>query len=240
MPVIRHDEAESMAREAIVLDLGDLQRHAELLRKRAEEQAEAIVVEAREERRKLLDGAEKEGYAKGFAEGKEVGLQDGRKEGHAEAAKQTLADGASVCASLSEALGGFEATREILMSDARQDLVALAIAIAQRVLHKAVEHDAEAAIAQLEAALSTVLEPTRLIIRMNPGDVSTGEEILGDLMQKYHLSAHAEIMGDEQVSRGSCLVRTDRGQIDAVIEHQLARVAEALVPGLHDESKEAE
>lgn len=238
MPVIRNAEAESMAREAIVLDLGDLQRHAELLRKRAEEQAEAVVAEARQKRKELLDGAQEEGYAKGFEEGKEAGLKKGRQEGLAEATKQVRSDGASLCASLEEALNQFEAARETLMADARQDLVALAIAIAQRVLHKVVEHDSHAVTSQLDAVLATVLDATRLVIRINPEDTSAAEAALGDLMQRYHLSAHAEIVGDEQVSRGSCLVRTDRGQIDAVIEHQLARIAEALVPGLHEGSEE--
>ncbi len=88
MALIRHTEAASLAREAMVLDLGDLARQADELKALAEAEAERIVEGAVEQRRMILKGARDEGYDEGYkcghAEGVEAGQREGREEKLAE------------------------------------------------------------------------------------------------------------------------------------------------------------
>ena len=74
MAVIKKSEAVNAARNAVVLDLGDIARQAELLRRRAEEQAEAIVADAREQRERLVST----GYTEGHVEGSKKGYSEGK------------------------------------------------------------------------------------------------------------------------------------------------------------------
>jgi len=81
MAVIKRADAKSIEREAVVLDLGDIARQAEMLRARAREQAEAIVAEARAEREKLISDAQEKGFAAGLDAGYREGYAQGEEEG---------------------------------------------------------------------------------------------------------------------------------------------------------------
>src|ERR1044071_6017219 len=84
MALIRQADARTMARDAIVLDLGDLAAQGELLKARARAEAERIVSDAAAERKRLLDGAADEGRRLGLAQGLEQGRREGIEQGRRE------------------------------------------------------------------------------------------------------------------------------------------------------------
>src|SRR3954471_5619644 len=81
MAVLRQSQAQRIAHDAIVLDLGDLSRQADGVRARARADAEAILGAAATERQRLLAGAREEGLARGLEEGRKTGAEEGRKAG---------------------------------------------------------------------------------------------------------------------------------------------------------------
>src|SRR5690242_59863 len=84
MALIRQANAKTMARDAIVLDLGDLAARGKLLKARARAEADQILAGATAERDRLIKGAaeegRREGLAKGLEEGRKQGVESGRKE----------------------------------------------------------------------------------------------------------------------------------------------------------------
>jgi hypothetical protein len=69
MALIKHSNSRDIARDAVVLDLGDLQRQAALITRAAHDQAAAVLAEARAERERIVAGAAEAGRAAGFEEG---------------------------------------------------------------------------------------------------------------------------------------------------------------------------
>ncbi|MEO1128905.1 MAG: FliH/SctL family protein [Planctomycetota bacterium] len=230
MAVIKSTHSGKLLQDAIVLDLGDLRREAERLEARAREQASAILDEARAERERIIEGADAqghtEGHERGLAEGREAGLAEGRTQG-IQSMEELLT---RLSAQWEGALGGFLEQREQILSDARMDVLRLATLIASRVTKRVIEIDPKVAEAQLEAALRLVLQPTRLLITVHPEDHVLIAEVLPTLVQRFGNDLHTQVHEDASLERGSCVLRTDRGEVDASIDGQLERMIDALLP----------
>jgi len=222
------DQNKLAAQDAVVLDLSDLQRQAEILKQRAEQRAEQIVQEAQAERQRLLENAEKEGFDAGHQRGYEQGHQEGLSAGRDEAHREHNEALRSLESSWGEALEVFEARRADMLAEARSEVVRLAVAIARRVIKREIAGDEGSAVRQVEAALPLVIHPSRLRIVLHPDDAPRVREALPELTRRFTDSAHAELIEDDSVEPGSCVVRTDAGEIDASSDTQIERVVEAL------------
>jgi flagellar biosynthesis/type III secretory pathway protein FliH len=230
--MIRRADQNTAAREAIPLDLGDLLRQGESIKRAASEQAEKMLAAARAERDRLIAGAAAEGRARGVAKGLEEGRAKGVAEGQAQAAAEHRGALEALEKSWSEALAAFEAQRDHLLTEAREDVLKLALRIAHRVTHRLVQAEEGIAADQLEAVLALIARPTRLVITVHPDDLARTADALPALLQRFSGTPHAQIAPDPGLTRGSCVARAEGGGcIDASIETQLDRIAAALVPG---------
>lgn len=230
MALIKHAQSGDLASDAVVLDLGDLRREGERLRARAQAEADRIIAEARAERERLITGAREEGFElgkqEGHAEGVEEGRADGREEARAEAAPRLDA----LAQSLEQAVERVDAAHEQAMREARRDVLDLALAIGERVAKRAVELDEDAALKQVEAALEVLLRATDLAIQVHPDDAASVEEALPSLKTRLDRSARMRVEPDPSLTRGSAIVRTSGGEIDATVEGQIARIVDSLRP----------
>jgi flagellar biosynthesis/type III secretory pathway protein FliH len=230
MAMISRANAEHAAKDAIVLDLGDLARQGESLRARARQEAETILAQARAERERLISTARAEGLTRGLAEGREQGRREGAEAGRAAALQEHKAALAAVEQGWAKALAEFLASRERTLAQARADMLTLAVRLAGRIVKRAVHADPGVAAAQVEAVLASVARRTRLVIRVNPLDEPAVRAALPALLARMPTAEHAELLPDPAVSRGSCLASTaGGGLIDATIEAQLDAVARQVL-----------
>lgn len=237
MAIIRRGQVEGRESAGIRLDLGDLQRHADQVRQIAGDQAEKILAEARAERERLVSSAAELGFAKGVADGRQKGHAEGLAAGKAEAVAEWRERLGKIAETLGEALARFEADRERMLFEARQDVLTLALVIAQKVIRRSVETDPTIVADQLAAALGTLCKPTSVIIAVHPDDERIASEVLPGLVSQIAAAQHAELVIDPALGRGSCVVRTaGGGVIDASIRTQLERIVDAIAPvGPHGE-----
>ncbi len=229
MALIKHAESGSIARDAVVLDLGDLQRQGEALREKSEREARGIIEEAEREAKRLIE----ESNARGFEEGKAAGEEAGKKAGF-EAGRNDAFDAHSkelraITTAWSGALDEFIAARDGLLRDARRDVLELAVRLGERVVRREIENDRESAARQLGAALELVTAATRLRIEINGKDRDAVTQALPGLLGKFVATAHAEVVENAEIGGGGCRVRTDAGVIDAGISEQIERLAGELL-----------
>lgn len=231
MAVVRQAESARVAKNAIVLDLGDLKRQGETIRALAAQEASAIIEKARAERARLAAGGREEGFVAGQLEGREAGFAKGKAEGHAAALAQSRDNLAKLDASWTQALSDFVTVREAMLSEARADVIRLALAIAERVVKRVIAADPNIVASQLAAALDLVSRSTRLTIAVHPDDEAAAREALPAITAKLGEGMHAQIMSDTSLTRGSVIVRTATGgSVDAGIDVQLDRIARTLLP----------
>ena len=234
MALIRQAQARRVADDAVVLDLGDLALQGERLVADARRRAEAEIARAQAERDRLLSSAKDDGYRAGFEEGERAGREAGLAEGRTAA----LAEHGQILTTIEraweDALGAFVEQRGHMLVSARRDVLRLAVRVAELVTRRQIELDDRAVEGSLEAVLTSVLRPTRLIIRVSPDDRAVAQEALPKLLDTLSSGIDAELVEDGSLSRGSCVATFDEamsGRIDASVETQLDRIARALLPG---------
>lgn len=230
MALIKNAQSDSLAREAVVLDLGDLAAQAAAIIERAEREAARIKDEARAERERLIANAHELGFQQGVEEGREHGRRAGYEEGRLEAIDAMQARLTELDTRWSAAVEEFESRRARLITASRTDVLRLAVGIAERVTRRRVAIDETAVEAQIEAAIEYVLEPTRLVVLVHPEDAETASAALPRLLAHLSASPHIEIRPDDGLTRGDCIVETRGGAIDARIETQLERIVTSLLP----------
>ncbi|MEM1423457.1 MAG: FliH/SctL family protein [Planctomycetota bacterium] len=231
MGVVKPSVSRKHVQDAIVLDLGDLRDRAERLCADARETAARTVRDAQDERERLIATAREEGREAGHAAGLAEGREKGRAEGHAEALEQRSAELGALRERYERAIGAYEERREEMLSEARAQVLELACAFAERVTLRAVELDGSIVERQLERVLSMAIEPSRVVLRVHPDDAERVGEALPKLLDRFSSSPHARVEEDGGLERGSCVLRTDRGEIDASVRTMLDEIVGALLPG---------
>lgn len=225
MGLIRRSDAGELVRDAVVLDLGDLTRHAESILTRARAEADQLLTSARHERERLIG----EGLEIGRAAGHKEGLEIGRREGREAALEADAEEISRLVGVWEEAAARFEGQRERLMSELRSDAIRLALSIAERVVRRIVEVDPEVASREVKAALDLVALNSRAVVAVHPDDRTNVEGVVGGILRRFGRAGHVEVVEDEHVTRGGCEIRSARGSVDARVETQLSRIAEALL-----------
>ncbi len=240
MALIKQSNAREIARDAIVLDLGDLQRQASAIVAEARVQGATITSQARVERERILAGAAEVGRASGMEQGRAEGHKSGLAEGRAAAIAEFKERLDKIESSWSASLAKFAADRDEMLMLCQRDVLRLALGIAERVTKRAIRADPAVAAAQLEAVMKVIVRPTELVVRIHPDDRPVITDALPRLMSEFSQARHVELLDDPAVGRGSC-VASMRGQaaagafapgeIDASVRTQLDRIVEALLPG---------
>lgn len=229
MGLIRRIDTSQAARDALSINLGDLARQGAEIRERARADAERIIAEATQTRDRLIAGAAAEGARRGQEEGYKAGLAKGLEEGRRTATAEGAAKIAALERSLISAIDIFERERKELIASAASEIVDLAMLIARRVTLRAVEIDAGTAARHVQAALALVDGSAAARIHVNAEDHAAISELLPSLQERFAQAGHLSLVVDNSLSRGSCLVTSDKGgEIDAEIGRQLDRIADAV------------
>ena len=231
MGMIRNNAAATMGREAVVLNLGDLAAQAEMMRARARAEADQIIAAAKSERDRLLSDAAEVGRAEGLAEGREEGRKDGVASGREEALTETRSQLQKLEGAWMASLAKFDAERDTMLIDARQDVVRLAALMGEFVTKRALALEPSRVVDQVSSTLSLLVKPTRLTLVIHPDDAAMVRDALPALCAKYTAATHVDLAEDPQVGRGSCVLKTaSGGEIDASNKTQLQRIVESLLP----------
>jgi type III secretion protein L len=109
---------------------------------------------------------------------------------------------------------------------ARDRVIELAVVLAERLVGEALRIEPERIGELARAAIAEARGASRVRIDAHPSDVAALEVILADA------GVSAEVGSDESLGRGSLVVHTDLGRVDARLEPQLSRLASALKEAL--------
>lgn len=168
---------------------------------------------------------EQEAYQKGF--------DQGRKDGLALEQKQLQQQKQQVEALFSELKG----LKSYLFREAEQDCVTLSSLIAGRVLRAEIQTDPAVIQRTVRAALDFVADRSRLRISIHPEDMEEMRRLLPELATWTGEDAF-QVVEDETVERGGCLLETGFGTINATVSEQCHVIEKALDKAFHSENRE--
>lgn len=231
MPVLKQHQNTPAMREAIVLDLGDIGAQAARIRSAAETHAKQIIAEAKAKADELALQQAEQAKEDGYNEGVEQGLAEGREQGRVEALADAAQQLQQLTAAWSQVAGEWEQQRVEMEREARQAVLEFALATAEKLVHRVIEVDESVIVDQAAQALSMVLSAHDASIRIHPVDRPMLEDALPQLLSELATLEHIDLVEDEAITPGGCVVAFGQGRIDATIEVQMQRLVDLILPG---------
>jgi len=149
------------------------------------------------------------------------GLQDGKN-----LAERGLLN---VFKSMRTASEELQQLREKVLRDSEDDLLALTVAVARRVIHHEISQNRQLVTQVIKAALRNLNDKDQLIVRVHPDDhallISSQDQALWQELTALSCTLKA----DATLQPGSCQVETMLGTVDASFEGQLEEVYRQLL-----------
>jgi flagellar assembly protein FliH len=149
-----------------------------------------------------------------------VGYQQGVAAAETAAAQRAQARLEPALAAFQGMTAELAGMRRDLRSEAEEAAVALALAVARRVLHREIAADPEAILGLVKAAFQKCDARATQRLRVSPQDAETIREHTACL----NLPPALEIVGDGNLTRGSAIFETSRGELDASVDTQLEEI----------------
>jgi flagellar assembly protein FliH len=158
----------------------------------------------------------------------EEALARGRREAIAELeqqmrerlAQQVEEEAGETRAVLQQAVEQVEAERARYFHAAEREVVRLALAIAARVLHRESAMDALLLRGAVHAALEKLMDKSRLVLRVAPGDVERWRDHFSQRGRKFAIEVEAETA----LRPNDCVLETTMGTIELGVRTQLEEI----------------
>jgi flagellar assembly protein FliH len=220
----------SVPSAAVPFSMRDIEEQARAVLLRAQQQADQLLAEAQTQATRIRAEAQAQGQAEGRSQGLARGREEGRKAGHEQALAEARGQLGSLVSSLSQAAVALDESRHKLQTEAIQDVVALAVAIARRVTKGQASFDTNVLAENVVEAMKLVVHAADVRIAVNPAQKQALSDVLPRLQMQWPALEHVEIVEDAALSPGGCRIITRGGQVDADIDGQLDRIVENLLP----------
>jgi len=150
--------------------------------------------------------------------------QQGVNEGQASARQELGAQLEAIHLRTARAIEEMSGMRQRFRQEAEEDVVALALAIAKRILHRELTVAPDALLGLVKAALEKIEAREVHTVRIRPEDAAMVKQFL----EKMGLPQRIEVLSDPGLERGAAILDSKRGALDASVETQLAEIERGL------------
>lgn len=174
----------------------------------ARAEADQILAEAQIARDNVLAAAQQEGYEAGMA--------------------QARAELASAIAAVQQMAAGLAEERERLEEEVLDGATLLAIEAAAKVVRAEIATRPELVTGILRTAIRRAADRERLVVHVNPEDLAICRDAAPEIMERMGGIDVLRVVDEPRVTRGGCIVEGAGGDVDATLQTQLARIAEAV------------
>ena len=211
---------ESINPHLIPVDLAAIQAQADSMLLAAQEAAATCTAETQMQAQVIMTQAQAQGFQQGHQEGYAQGKQEAiaemksSMEQAARKAQQTI-------------LLAQQQAQEIIIGAERQ-IIDIAMTITRKILVREVDENPMVVLPIVTAALDKVRDQEQIKIRIHPEDYDLVLQARRDLQILVGHEQALQIVSDQTVSQGGCIIETAYGSVDARIDTQLDTIRKAL------------
>jgi len=149
-----------------------------------------------------------------------VAHQQGFEEGQAAARKELAGQVEAMNARVARSVEELSGLRRRFRHEAEEDVVALAIAVARRILHRELTVEPEALLGLVKAALEKMEVRETHSARVSARDAPMVRQYL----EEMGLPRRVEVIADPGLERGAVILDSPRGILDGSVETQLSEI----------------
>lgn len=146
--------------------------------------------------------------------------RQGFEEGRAAASQGLAGELDSMRMKLARSIEEITGLRLRVRREAEQDVVALALAVARRILHRELTVAPEALLGLVKAALDKIEAREVNQVRVAPADAP----LLRQFFEQMGPPQRVEVIPDAALAAGSVLIESGQGVLDASVDTQLAEI----------------
>ena len=146
----------------------------------------------------------------------------GYREGEAAAARKNLDQVHAAVQAFSETASSLAGYKAALRSEVERELVALSLAVAQKIIRRELSIDPDIILAVVRSCLEQLQSAEIYRLRLNPQDVAA---VAGCFNRQQ---APVEIVPDAAIARGGAIFETSQGTLDARLDRQLQEIERGL------------
>jgi flagellar assembly protein FliH len=209
----------ALGRGAVPFRLDDVEQKAARYLQQVRQQASQIIAAAHEQAESIREQAARDG--------RQEALQQAQKQANQHVQQQLQ----SLLPALGQAVENIAQMRADYLRHWQQQVVKLAVAIAERILRQQLPHRPEVTTKLIQEALELAAGNAHLRLHLNPRDHAVLRQRVPEFAQIVEKLALSDLIADPAVSPGGCIVKTEFGQIDQTVEAQLRRIEEELSAG---------
>jgi len=131
-----------------------------------------------------------------------------------------------------------ESYRAQILYESKQDIVKMALAVAQKVLHKEIMTDPNTVISVVKNAISKVGFKRKFMVHVNPLDIEVLKAAGSEIVSAVDSLESLKFKPDPKVEAGGCVVRTESGTVDAQVDRQFQEIKENVLNAMQSEEDE--
>ena len=213
-------------------DAAEIKKQADELKKQAQETLDAahkesdkIVEDTRKEAEKLLEKVHKDGYDAGYKEGKEKGIEDGKKKIEKDLADEVKEANAKAQKTIQDAK---EQTSEYFIR-AEDDIAKVVMMAIEKILPQHFLDVPQVILPVVREAINHVRDQKEIKVHVEPYSYdlilmarSEFQSMLTDG------TAIIEIVSDDALKPGDCVIETPNGGVDARLSTQIGLMKNAI------------
>lgn len=109
------------------------------------------------------------------------------------------------------------------------DILEISVDIARKIIKKEVEQNPQVILDSIVEVMRTISkDESRITVKLNPLQVDLVRTELPEYISSMGIEAKINVVGDDSIAEGGCILNTNNGIVDASLDTQLEIVKEAL------------
>ena len=152
---------------------------------------------------------------------KETAAKEGYRAGIEQAESDIIA--------LRSKIADFISSKQEVFEFIAPDILEISVDIARKIIKKEVEQDPQVILNSIVDVMRTLSkEEPRITVKLNPLQVDLVKTELPEYISSMGIEAKINVVGDESIAEGGCILNTNNGIVDASLDTQLEIIKEAL------------
>lgn len=164
-----------------------------------------LISRAQEEAESIKETAAKEGYRAGLEQAEnDIGL-------------------------LRTKIADFVSSKKEVFEYIAPDILEISVDIARKIIKREVEQNPQVILDSIVDVMRTLSkEEPRITVKLNPLQVDLVKTELPEYISSMGIEAKINVVGDDSIAEGGCILNTNNGIVDASLDTQLEIIKEAL------------
>jgi flagellar assembly protein FliH len=173
-----------------------------------------------------IDSGEGEDTPSGVKDLQRQAFEQGRQHGEAQVRAAAQLEIAAEREKVTLTIERFKAERTSYFSHIESQVVQLALAIARKILHREAQMDPLLLTGMVHVALEKLDAGTSMRMRTHPSDIRLWSEYFA---QQGTVNPSPELIGDNTLRRGECILETESGSTQMSLDSQLKEIEQGFL-----------